>query len=68
MWIDAGTLNPLMKKQYTQKQIDDLVEMSNADSRFELYDIGAKDAAAAVKEEHFPISLKYKTSCNPSVL
>lgn len=54
MWIDAGTLNPLMKKQYTQKQIDDLVEMSNADSRFELYDIGAKDAASAVKEEHFP--------------
>ncbi|MBX2921552.1 MAG: patatin-like phospholipase family protein [Chitinophagaceae bacterium] len=52
-WLDADTLNPLMKKQYTQKQIDDLVEMSNADSRFELYEIGAKDAAATIKEEHF---------------
>lgn len=52
-WLDADTLNPLMKKEYTQKEIDGLVEMSNAASRFELYDIGAKDAAKVVREEHF---------------
>ena len=53
-WLDTSTLNPLMKKEYSQKEIDQLVEMSNAASRFELYDIGAKDAATAVKESHFP--------------
>ncbi|MBX3255923.1 MAG: patatin-like phospholipase family protein [Chitinophagaceae bacterium] len=57
-WLDADTLSPLMKKQYTQKQIDDLVEMSNAGSRFELYEIGVKDAAAAIKEQHFSDTFK----------
>ena len=39
-WLDAANLTPLMNKHYTQKEIDGLVEMSNADSRFELFDIG----------------------------
>ena len=47
-----------MNKQYTQKEIDGLVEMSNADSRFELYDIGVKSAATQVDETHFPDSFK----------
>lgn len=55
-WLDAPTLNTLMNKQYIQKDIDGLVEMSNAASRFELYDIGLKDAAATVMESHFPLS------------
>ena len=45
-----------MGKDYSQKQIDDLVEMSNAASRFELYDIGFKAAARDVEESHFPES------------
>jgi patatin-like phospholipase/acyl hydrolase len=57
-WLDSDTLNPLMKKTYTQKDIDGLVEMSNAESRFELYDIGSKCAASEVKDEHFADTFK----------
>ena len=57
-WLDAETLNPLMKKEYTQKEIDGLVEMSNAASRFELYDIGLKDATTKVEDTHFPETFK----------
>lgn len=53
-WLDAATLTPLMNKQYTQKEIDGLVEMSNAESRFELFDIGSKAATKEVDETHFP--------------
>lgn len=52
-WIDAPTLEPLMGKKYSEEQIDDLVEMSNADGRFELYDIGVKVAASQVDKAHF---------------
>ncbi len=65
LWLDGPTLKKLMNKDYTTKQIDDLVEMSNADSRFELYKIGeaaaksgalvnATAAATEVKGKHFP--------------
>ncbi|WP_153800553.1 patatin-like phospholipase family protein [Foetidibacter luteolus] len=57
-WLDMETLKPLMKKEYTQKDIDKLIEMSNADSRFELYDIGAKAASTEVKDEHFTANFK----------
>ena len=57
-WLDADTLKQLMNKDYTQKQIDELVEMSNAASRFELFEIGTKAAATAVKEEHFADKFK----------
>ena len=53
-WLDAATLSPLMNKPYTQKEIDGLVEMSNAESRFELFDIGSKAATKEVDETHFP--------------
>lgn len=53
-WLDAESLKSLTGKTYTQKQIEDLVEMSNADSRFELYDIGFTAAELEVKDEHFP--------------
>jgi len=53
-WLDAATLSPLMNKPYTQKEIDGLVEMSNAESRFELFDIGSKAAIKEVDETHFP--------------
>lgn len=58
IWIDATTIGPLMNKQYSPKEIDGLVEMSNAASRFELYDIGAKAAAKEVSETHFPDTFK----------
>jgi uncharacterized protein len=57
-WLDANSLNTLMNKPYSQKEVDDLVEMSNADSRFELYDIGSKDATAKVSATHFPDRFK----------
>ncbi len=57
-WLDEPTLAPLMNKQYSQKDIDGLVEMSNANSRFELYDIGIRSAAKEVDEKHFPASFK----------
>jgi len=57
-WLDQSTLNPLMNKTYTQDQVDDLVEMSNAKSRFELYDIGQKAAAKEVIASHFTANFK----------
>lgn len=54
MWLDADTLKGLMNKSYSKKQVEDLVEMSNADSRFELYDIGSKAAEIELDEAHFP--------------
>jgi patatin-like phospholipase/acyl hydrolase len=71
LWLDAPTLKMLMNKDYTVKEIDDLVEMSNADSRFKLYDIGKtaatngaiiedKVAATKVTEGHFPERFKIK--------
>jgi hypothetical protein len=53
-WLTKPDLDALMGKNYDPKTIDDLVEMSNADSRFELYDIGAKAASMEIKPEHFP--------------
>jgi hypothetical protein len=41
-WLDADTLNTMMNKNYSNDEIKNLVEMSNADSRFELFDIGKK--------------------------
>jgi patatin-like phospholipase/acyl hydrolase len=65
LWLDAAVLKKLMAKDYTAREVDNLVEMSNADSRFELYEIGKNAAekgaiiddivvATKVKEEHFP--------------
>lgn len=58
LWLDAETLKSLMKKKYTQSEIDGLTEMSNAASRFELYDIGVKAASAEIKENHFAETFK----------
>jgi hypothetical protein len=58
LWLDRENLKNLTGKTYAQKQVDDLVEMSNADSRFELYDIGSKAAAQDVEDSHFPDNFK----------
>jgi len=58
MWLDNAHLEPLMGKPYSKQQVDGLVEMSNAESRFELYDIGNKAAQKEVKADHF--SEKFK--------
>lgn len=60
-WITADTLQELMNKPYSEKQVDGLVEMSNAESRFELYDIGWKAAANEVQDDHFPENFRIKT-------
>lgn len=54
--LDTDTLNELKPKgkTFTKKQVDDLVEMSNAASRFDLYDIGEAAAANEITEDHFP--------------
>jgi hypothetical protein len=73
LWLDGPTLKELMKKDYTGKQIDDLVEMSNADSRQELYKIGETGAAngaivdgnvtaTKIVPSHFPDAFKIKMS------
>jgi len=58
MWLDNAHLELLMGKPYSKQQVDGLVEMSNAESRFELYDIGNKAAQKEVKADHF--SEKFK--------
>jgi uncharacterized protein len=60
MWLDQQNLETLMNKPYNKKQVDGLVEMSNAESRFELYDIGAKAAKNDVSAEHFPDNFRVK--------
>ena len=47
LWFDEESLNDTMKskgKTYDQDRIDDLLEMSNAENRFELYEIGEQAA------------------------
>jgi uncharacterized protein len=69
LWLDGPTLKELMKRDYTRKEIDGLVEMSNADSREELYKIGEKGAdngaivdgkvtATKIVASHFPDEFK----------
>ncbi len=58
IWIDKQNLKSLMNKNYTKKQVDNLIEMSNADSRYELYDIGYKAASNDVNQVHFPETFK----------
>lgn len=58
LWLDAPTLKGVMNKDYTKEQVDNLVEMSNANSRFELYDIGCKSAETDVAQDHFPDNFK----------
>lgn len=58
MWLDAANLKEVTGDDYSKDRIDGLVEMSNATSRFELFDIGAKDAETKVLEAHFPSSFK----------
>jgi uncharacterized protein len=54
--LDTETLNELKPngKTFNKKQVDDLIEMSNAASRFDLYDIGVATAANEITEDHFP--------------
>ena len=58
-WLDVESLKSLMNKDYTKRQIENLIEMSNAKSRFELYDVGYAAAKQAVKEVHFPAKFKH---------
>ena len=57
-WLDHEHLSSLMNKDYNKKQIAGLVEMSNAESRFELYDIGYRASKKDVSPEHFPEAFK----------
>jgi patatin-like phospholipase/acyl hydrolase len=54
--LDTETLNQLQPngKSFTKERVKNLLEMSNAENRFELYDIGAAAAQDDVKEAHFP--------------
>ncbi len=50
--IDATDLNKLTGKKYTQKHIDSLCEMSNAENCQELFEIGEAAGKKEIREEH----------------
>ena len=51
--ITVDTLNALPSdKIYTDEDVESLIEMSNSENRFELFDIGSL-ASEAIKKEHF---------------
>jgi len=52
-WLDADTLKNIMGVVYSQKQVEDLIEMSNAASRFELFKIGQTAAEQEIQPTHF---------------
>jgi patatin-like phospholipase/acyl hydrolase len=54
--LEVNHLNELKAKgkTYNQQQVEDLIEMSNAASRFDLYDIGFAAGQKEIREEHFP--------------
>ena len=58
MWLDADNLKSLTNKTYNRKQINALLEMSNAESRFELYDLGYAASMKEVQSAHFPENFK----------
>lgn len=71
LWLDMPTLQMLMKKNYTKEELDDLIEMSHAASRFELYKIGKNAAedgavidnkvvATRISTAHFPATFDLK--------
>ena len=54
--MEPATLNELglNGKTFTKKEVDNLVEMSNAENRFILYDIGLATAEKEISVDHFP--------------
>jgi hypothetical protein len=57
-WLDAETLEAVLGRSFTQEQIDNIVEMSNAENRYLLYELGRKDADRQVLDSHFPLQFK----------
>lgn len=52
--ITVAELNKLgLGKKFTEKDVESLIEMSNAENRSELYQIGEAAAKESVKEFHF---------------
>jgi patatin-like phospholipase/acyl hydrolase len=64
-WLDQPTLQQLMGRQYSKEEVADLVEMSNAGSRYELYDIGVKAAETQIEKNHFACIRKDTLYCSP---
>ncbi|MBA2501111.1 MAG: patatin-like phospholipase family protein [Chitinophagaceae bacterium] len=54
--IEPATLNDLNLngRKFTKKDADDIIEMSNAENRFILFDIGLATAEKEVHDDHFP--------------
>lgn len=54
--MEPATLNELglNGKTFSKKEVDNLVEMSNAENRFMLYDIGLATAEREISVDHFP--------------
>jgi hypothetical protein len=65
-WIAAEELKLLTGKSYSSEDVDRLVEMSNADSRFELYDIGLAAADKQVDPTHFDTSFMPSLEASPA--
>jgi len=60
LWLEQNSLKDLMGKDYTDKEVDELIEMSNPESKEELYKIGFRAAKNEIKQEHFPGNFKTK--------
>jgi hypothetical protein len=54
LWLDAESLERVTGKTFSPEKVDSLVEMSNAQNRFELYELGEKAAVKEVQQAHFP--------------
>ena len=58
MWIDTPSLKKYMNKDYLPDEVENLTEMSNAQNRHVLFEIGTNAAKDQVKEIHFPEAFK----------
>jgi hypothetical protein len=54
--LEPATLNDLQLdgKKFSEKEVDHLIEMSNAENRFILYEIGLAAAKKEIVPAHFP--------------
>jgi patatin-like phospholipase/acyl hydrolase len=52
--MNPETLQSLTGETYSEERVNNLLEMSNTENRFILYELGEKAAAREIKPEHFP--------------
>ncbi len=58
MWLTPDELTKVMNNPYTLAEAKYLEEMSHADNRFVLYDLGVKAGETQMNDSHFPLCFK----------